>query len=58
MTYSEKLKQHYEFHGKSIRFEDGVTYKPSEMAKLQNESDETLLKVHEVKKAFLGEVVK
>lgn len=58
MTYSKKLKQHFDIDSKgNCKFADGVEYTSSEMQMLMNMTDKGINTVHEVKKLFLGVVV-
>jgi len=58
MTYSKKLKQHFEIDSKgNCKFSDGVEYSRSEMEMLMNMTDEGLNAVHAIKKNFNGVVV-
>lgn len=58
MPYSEKLKQNYTVNSdKTVTFQDGTNYKMSEMSLISGSSDSTMIAVHKIKGAFLGELI-
>ncbi len=54
--FSEKLELHFVSKDGCIHFEDGIIYTHEEMVKLKDIDDESLKKIHEIKRTFNGTV--